>query len=177
MFINVTKKAMPVFSALPTVADQAKAHEEAAAAPLWSWHANLLIHQRKKILVLVQDATGMTVVLVDVNAQRKKQLATLITDGIAQTFAAVGVDAGPYLAQAGKLEVNSTYSRAISAVVTNRILLLAHGLNYEPMDWTQPINVGLGVRGSQTPYISRKKALPTWPIDAFKAAAAKEFQS
>ncbi len=133
--------------------------------------------RRKKIIVLVQDATGMTVVLGDINATRKKALATLIRDEIQQTFAAVGVDATPYLEQAGTLQVNSTYSRPVMGVVNNRITLFTYVLEKRSVDWSQAIGFELSKWGSETPYTSAKKALPTWPIEALKQAAAKDFHA
>lgn len=76
MLINVVQKAQGLFQDFPAVADSATAKQLALANPLFSWHATYTTRQHKKIVLLVNDACMLTVVLTDVNAKNRQQLAT-----------------------------------------------------------------------------------------------------
>lgn len=76
MLINVVQKAQGLFQDFPAVADSATAKQLALANSLFSWHATYTTRQHKKIVLLVNDACMLTVVLTDVNAKNRQQLAT-----------------------------------------------------------------------------------------------------
>ncbi|MFL2100113.1 DUF6933 domain-containing protein [Desemzia sp. FAM 23989] len=63
MIIGVTKKTQPLFSALPTIEDKENGKRFAQVNPLFSWHANYINVNRKKILILLNDQTYTPLVL------------------------------------------------------------------------------------------------------------------
>lgn len=63
MIIGATKKAQPLFSAFITVKDKEYGKQFAQANPLFSWHANYLNVNRKKILILLNDQTYTPIIL------------------------------------------------------------------------------------------------------------------
>lgn len=121
MIINPTKKSLPLFSALPKVADSQASKAFSTANPFFSWHANYYNVNRKKVLVLVNDLTMMPIVIADVNAQSKKQLAQMIVDGIWCAFRWAGIaneQIQQYLDIAGEIEVNAGFNRQVTGVTT-----------------------------------------------------------
>ena len=124
MIINPTKKASVLFNQLPQVEDAVSAREFAKANPFFSWHANYFNVNRKKMVLVTNDLTYVSFILVDVNAQTKKQLADLIPEGIRTIFAALGIEKDQieqYLAMAGALEVNAGFNRVVTGVMNNML--------------------------------------------------------
>lgn len=129
MLINPTKKALSLFSALPQVSDSQASKAFSTANPFFSWHANYYNLHRKKVLVLVNDLTMMPIVIADVNAQSKKQLAQMIVEGIWSAFRWAGIASEQiqqYLDLAGKIEVSSGFNRQITSVTTMYIRMAEH---------------------------------------------------
>ncbi|WP_071130166.1 DUF6933 domain-containing protein [Enterococcus timonensis] len=121
MFINPTKKALSIFNQLPAVENIPQAQKIAAANPFFSWHANYFNVDRKKVVVLVNDLTYATVVLYDINAKNKKNLAEIMTEGIRVAFKLAGippVKIDKYFQEAGDFEISTGFNRQVSGVVT-----------------------------------------------------------
>lgn len=72
MIIHATKKALPLFSYLEQSEDINEAKLRSNQNPLDSWHANYFNVNRKKMLLLMNDASLYTILIPDVNATRKK---------------------------------------------------------------------------------------------------------
>ena len=150
MYINVVKKSQQLFSSLSFVLQEEKGQAKKIAEmnPLYSWHANHFVVQRKKIVVLMNDLTLSTIILYDINAKTKKDLDTLIKQGIYQLFKLNGLPketAENYLQKAGNIEVNDTYNRSIIGCLNNLIEALKYGndliisdgsILLEEMEWT-----------------------------------------
>lgn len=139
MIIGVTKKAQPLFSALPTIKDKEDGKRFAQANPLFSWHANYINVNRKKILILLNDLTYTPIVLQDVNAQKKKQLSQLIPDAIRVAFEIAGIPnkkTEEYLTLAGDIQVTTTSNRSIMGSIN----LVAEELSEFDLNLTQTIN-------------------------------------
>lgn len=83
MLIQCTKKLL----------DELKIKPEAGKEgdPLVNWHANLLIINRKKTIVLVNDHNRYVVILHGLKAKDFKQLDLLIVQGIRETLEAEGI--------------------------------------------------------------------------------------
>lgn len=124
MIINPTPKAQVLFNQLPKVADKKEAQAFAKANPLFSWHANYLTLKRKKIVILMNDATYLPIVLVNVDAKNKKILDVLIPMAIETVFRTIGISekqVREYFRVAGKIEVNAGHNRKVTDVLTNMI--------------------------------------------------------
>lgn len=133
MIINPTKKSLPLFSALPKVADSQASKAFSTANPFFSWHANYYNVNRKKVLVLVNDLTMMPIVIADVNAQSKKQLAQMITEGIWCAFRWAGIaneQIQQYLDIVGEIEVNAGFNRQVTGVTTMYIQMAEHSKKF-----------------------------------------------
>lgn len=139
MIIGVTKKAQPLFSALPSVEDTEYGKQFAATNPLFCWHANYFNYHRKKILVLLNDLTYTPIILQDINAQKKKQLAKLIPEAIRVAFVIAGVSkekTEEYLKVAGDIQVGATSNRSL----TGSINLMTRELSSFKLDLSETIN-------------------------------------
>lgn len=166
MIINPTKKAQALFSALPKVTDAQRGKSYSLTNPFFSWHANYYNSNRKKILVLVNDLTMIPVVIADVNAKNKKELAEEIRIGIKQTFKQEGIseqDIHEYLKLAGEIEINSGFNRQVTGVTTMFIQSAA----LHPIDFSQRVQPHLMKWLADTPI----QRLPEkFPCDALKKA-------
>lgn len=152
MIINPTKKALPIFNKLVKVADKDQAKRFATANPFFSWHANYYSVNRKKIVILVNDLTYATVVLYDINAKNKTNLARFITDGIRAAFKIAGIsdkDIDAYFAMAGKIELNVGFNRQVTGVIVDMIKMADAG---RFIDYRELIQVDLMNLLMQTPY-------------------------
>lgn len=139
MIIGVTKKAQPLFSALPTTKDKEDGKRFAQANPLFSWHANYINVNRKKMLILLNDLTYTPIILQDVNAQKKKHLPQLIPEAIRVAFEIAGISnekTEEYLRMAGDVQVADTSNRS----VLGSINLVAEEFSYFDLSFNQTIN-------------------------------------
>ncbi|MFC6171867.1 DUF6933 domain-containing protein [Loigolactobacillus jiayinensis] len=158
MIINPTKKALPIFNQLVKVTDPTITKNFAQANPFFSWHANYYTLQRKKVVILVNDLTYATIVLYDINAKSKKQLAQYIVAGVRAAFTLVGISdtaIDKYLEMAGKVELNAGFDRHVTGAMSNLILIAElHGL-HEPQ---QVIQTKLMAYLMQIPFQHKKYA-------------------
>jgi len=60
--------------------------------PLFSWHANIILVNRRKVLVLVNDESRYNVVLYGLKANDFKNIETVIYDGIRKSLLSDGVN-------------------------------------------------------------------------------------
>ncbi|MFL2105661.1 DUF6933 domain-containing protein [Desemzia sp. FAM 23991] len=139
MIIGVTKKTQPLFSALPTIEDKENGKRFAQVNPLFSWHANYINVNRKKILILLNDQTYTPIILHDINAQKKKQLPELISEAIHVAFDIAGVSnekTEEYLKVAGEIQVTTTSNRSVLGSVN----LVIADLSFFRLNMNQTIN-------------------------------------
>lgn len=140
MIIGVTKKAQPLFSALPTIEDKEDGKRFAQVNPLFSWHANYINVNRKKILILLNDLTYTPIILQDVNAQKKKQLPQLIPEAVRIAFGIAGISnekTEEYLKVAGEIQVTTTSNRSVLGSVN----LVIADLSFFRLNMNQTINI------------------------------------
>lgn len=139
MIIGVTKKAQPLFSVLPSIKDKEEGKRFAKVNPLFSWHANYINVNRKKILIILNDLTYTPIILQDVNAQKKNQLPQLIPEAIRIAFGIAGIPnekTEEYLTIAGDTQVMTTSNRSIMGSIN----LVAEELGTFDLDLNQTIN-------------------------------------
>ena len=83
VLIQCTKKLLDQLNIKPV--------ERLEADPLFSWHANLMIVNRRKAVVLVNDKNRYVIVLYGLKAKDFKNLDQLILQGIRETFLEEGI--------------------------------------------------------------------------------------
>ncbi|MFC4710322.1 DUF6933 domain-containing protein [Enterococcus eurekensis] len=143
MIINPTKKTLPLFSSLPKIKDSNWGKAYSTVNPLFSWHANYYNVNRKKILLLVNDLTMISIVISDVNAQRKKELDSLIREGIQTVLKDAGAskqEIQRYFDLAGEIEINAGFNRQVTGVTTRLIEVLSYDA---PIDFSNPLQYHL----------------------------------
>ena len=112
MDICVTKKLL---DAIPF---KAELKSEDETNPFYSWHANLIVINRKKTLVLMNDKVRYTVVLYGLMAKDMKRLDELIIKAIRETlqeeqFCEEVIE--DYLREAGEVNFHKTKNRTLVA--------------------------------------------------------------
>lgn len=116
MIIGATKKAQSLFLNLPSIKDKEYGKQFAQVNPLFSWHANYINVNRKKVIILLNDQTYTPIILQDINAQKKKQLSKLIPEAIRMAFDIAGITnekTDEYLQIAGDVQVTVTSNRSV----------------------------------------------------------------
>ena len=138
MDINVTAKAKALFSHYDYV-DTQEEKNYAITHPEYSWHVNKIVWNRKKWLVFLNDASPLTIVIHDVNAERKKYLKTLFEDTL--RFACYQWDIEDdifekYIERAGDWKINSTLGRSFVGSLNEQVMVAGQMLpmadNEEP---------------------------------------------
>lgn len=131
MIIHATKKALPLFSYLTPSKDVNEAKIRSNQNPLNSWHANYFNVNRKKMLLLVNDASLYTILIPDVNATRKKELDKLISESLKIQLEIDGFPTSltqPYLEQLGEIEVATGYNRKVTST-SNHFIQTLEGIS------------------------------------------------
>lgn len=139
MIIGATKKAQALFSALPSVKDKEYGKQFAQINPLFSWHANYINVNRKKVIILLNDQTLTPMILQDVHAQKKKQLPEIIPEAIRNAFKIAGISTekiDEYLKLAGDIQVTTTSNRSVMGSIN----LIAEEISYFKSTTNQTIN-------------------------------------
>ena len=139
MIIGATKKAQPLFSNLPSINDKEYGQQFAQVNPLFSWHANYINVNRKKVIILLNDQTYTPIILQDINAQKKKQLPKLIPEAIRMAFDIAGITnekTDEYLNLAGGIQVAVTSNRSVMGSIN----LVAEELSSLRLNINQTIN-------------------------------------
>lgn len=132
MIIHATKKAQPLFSYLTHSQDVNEAKRRSNQNPLNSWHANYFNVNRKKMLLLVNNASLYTVLVPDVNAIRKKELSALIFEALERQLKVDGLPNSltqPYLEQLGDIEVATGYNRKVTST-SNHFIQMLQGVSW-----------------------------------------------
>ncbi|MCI3027954.1 site-specific integrase [Desemzia sp. C1] len=140
MIIGATKKAQPLFSVVPTVEDVEHEKRFVKANPLFSWHANYININRKKVLIFLNDQTYTPIILQDVNAKTKKKLPELFQEAMRIAFELAEISSEKteeYLKLAGNMQVTTTSNRSIIGSIN----LMADELSSTKLDLSQTINI------------------------------------
>ncbi|MDW0116086.1 plasmid pRiA4b ORF-3 family protein [Sporosarcina thermotolerans] len=112
MRIHSTKK---LFDEIPFKPEADTGEEE---NPLFSWHANLLVIDRRKTIVLMNDNNRYTIVLYGLKAKDLKVLDGLIVEAIRKTFKSERLSdevIEQYISAAGAVTFHKTKNRSLVA--------------------------------------------------------------
>jgi len=110
MLINCTKKLQDELMIKPEKAE--------VFDSLYSWHANIIKINRRKTIVLVNDASGYVVILRYLKAKDFKSINILITESIKEILIADCIKpeiVDKYLADGGKIAFSKTQNRSLIA--------------------------------------------------------------
>jgi len=91
MFMNVVKKAQPLFKDYPQSTNVADGKRAALANPLFSWHATYLTSRRKKVVLFTNDATTLAIVLYDVPAAERAKMQDRFQQRLAELWLTIGL--------------------------------------------------------------------------------------
>lgn len=136
---------------------------------LYSWHANLLIINRRKAVVLMHDQSRYIIVLYGLKAKDFKRMDVLLHEAVRQVFKAEGIAdevIEKYLESAGNMTFHKTKNRSMTARLKQAC---DHVWVYdEELTTTELVNVQVGKRASRFlvgdgryPYEELFKALGT----------------
>ena len=108
MLIKATKKLLDELKVIPC--------EISEVPSFFSWHANITTVNRRKAVMLINDATRMPVLLYGLKAAEFKRLDTLIIDAIKETILAFGIDevlVGKYITESGAITYTKTDNKGV----------------------------------------------------------------
>lgn len=110
MIINCTKKLQDELKIKPNLVE--------ITDPLFSWHANIININRRKTLILVNDANRYVIVLHGLKAKDFKNVDTLILDAIKETMLVDCIKpeiAEKYIIDGGQVVFSKTQNKALVA--------------------------------------------------------------
>ena len=144
MKIHATKKLL---DALPFLVEDV-AEEEVDS--LYSWHANLLTINRRKMVVLMHDQSRYIIVLYGMKAKDFKRMDVLFQEAIRQVFKSERINNDvieKYIEAAGSITFRKTKNRSMTARLNQAC---DHVWAYdEELTTTELVNVQVGKRASR----------------------------
>lgn len=124
MFINVTKKASKMFRSYPGVKSPSEGQAMAQANPIFSWHANYFTDGYRRNLILINDATLLTVVLANVKSNKGSKIQGLFNRALTKRLRKEGLsstDIMLYLEQSGDWQVNKIINKSVLGYLNRMI--------------------------------------------------------
>ena len=128
MIINCTKRLQDEIKIKPEKIE--------VISPLFSWHANIIRVNRKKTIVLVNDATSYAIIIHNLIAKDYKDIKSLITKSIKTTLVSDCVKpeiADKYIKDAGDIVFSKTQNRSLVSRM-NRVCEAADVFDTEYID-------------------------------------------
>lgn len=114
MQIRCTKKLLDTLKVVPEVITEVITEED----PLFSWHANLLMINRRKVVVLMNDFSRYTVILYGLKAKEFNNFNDIAVQGIREVLQADGITdevIEQYLQRVGEVVYTKTKDRSSTA--------------------------------------------------------------
>jgi len=110
MFIQCTKK-LAIAAKLPI-----ETFHESELADFYDWHANLFTYNRRKGIMLINNATRYSIFLYGLKAAEFKKLDSIILEAIKETFLAEGFSEKQvdlYIEKCDSIKYTKTNSRSL----------------------------------------------------------------
>ncbi|PRR78028.1 Plasmid pRiA4b ORF-3-like protein [Clostridium liquoris] len=110
MIISCTKKLQDELGIKPSLL--------VTENPIYSWHANVIMVNRRKTVVLVNDASRYNIILYGLKAKDFRNIESTILLGIHETFLSDGVNdevIDKYMEEAGQIVFSKTQNRTLVA--------------------------------------------------------------
>ena len=163
MLISCTKKLadafkIKVFEVVPLRRD-----------PLYEWHANLFVYQRRKGVIVMNNLTRYSVVMYGLKAEHFKKFDELVLSAIEQTFRAEGFSdevISNYVRTCSRVIYAKSSDRSILGQINDVLYMMQYHMeDYLPTDTVFMIE--LSKKMSRTPM--GKHIEYTYPIDMLQA--------
>jgi hypothetical protein len=110
MLIECTKKLADVMKI------QLETAGNTAYEPFYDWHANLFTFDRRKAVILMNNATRYCIVLYGLKAEHFKKFESIVLASIEETFIAEGSSSDKvmkYIENCGSVKYTKTHDRSI----------------------------------------------------------------
>lgn len=118
--------------------------------PLYAWHANLLVIDRRKTWVLMNDSNRYVIVLHGLKAKEFKNLDEVISEAIRKTFRAERIREeviDQYLKEAGPITFHKTKNRSLVAQLNKACDNVWFDSGH--LDFTELVNTDVAKRASR----------------------------
>ncbi len=118
MFIECTKKLADAMKIKVNVVPSN--HE-----PFYAWHANLFMFDRRKAVILMNNATRYCVVLYGLKAEHFKNFDSIFLSSIQETLLAEGLDrdkVNKYMENCGNVNYTKTHDRSILSQINEFLI-------------------------------------------------------
>ena len=167
MLISCTKKLadalkIKVFEVVPSRRD-----------PLYEWHANLFVYQRRKGIIVMNNLTRYSVVLYGLKAEHFKKFNELVLSAIEQTFRAEGFSdevISNYMRTSSHMIYAKSSDRSILGQINDVLYMMEYHMeDYLPTESVYMIE--LSKKMSRTPMGKHIKY--TYPIDMLQEELGK----
>jgi len=135
--------------------------------PLYEWHANLFVFNRRKGVILMNNKTRFSVVLYGLTAEHFHQFKTIALSAIEQTFRAEGFTDDiilNYVRTSSQVIYAKSSDRSILGQINDVLYMMQYMEDYLPADDIYMIE--LSKQMSRTPMGKHVKYV--YPIDVLK---------
>lgn len=161
MFLECTKKLIDVLNI--RVTDITPLRRE----PLYEWHANLFLFNRRKGVIMMNNQTRYSVVMYGLKAKEFKEFNHIALAAIERTFLAEGFSekaVAQYIKNCQDVVFTKTHDRSIISQMNDMLLIASHWIeDYLPSK--EICIVDLSKRLGEVPVRSLKYA---YPIDLLR---------
>jgi Plasmid pRiA4b ORF-3-like protein len=97
------------------------------ADPLYCWHANIFVHNRKKCVLVMNNFTRYNFLLYGLKSNDFKNFSKVVVKGIQENLVADGFDSATvneYISHCKELDITTTSERSILSQITDMVLYL-----------------------------------------------------
>ena len=141
--------------------------------PLFEWHANLFVYQRRKGVIVMNNLTRYSVVLYGLKAEHFKKFNELVLSAIEQTFRAEGFSdevISNYMRTSSHMIYAKSSDRSILGQINDVLYMMEYHMeDYLPTESVYMIE--LSKKMSRTPMGKHIKY--TYPIDMLQEELGK----
>ncbi len=127
MLIECTKKLAE------TMKVQLEDTEGTIHKPFYEWHANLFMFDRRKCVILINNATRYCIVLYGLRAEQFKRFSSIVLYAIEETFIAEGFSqemVDKYVAHCGNVVFTKTHDRSILSQINDFLIHITWEIEY-----------------------------------------------
>ncbi|MDF2892747.1 MAG: hypothetical protein K0R80_3114 [Clostridia bacterium] len=104
-----------------------------AYEPFYDWHANLFTFERRKAVILMNNATRYCIVLYGLKAEHFKKFDSLVLDSIEETLIAEGFASDKvrkYIGNCGSVKYTKTHDRSIISQINEFLIHITWKIEY-----------------------------------------------
>lgn len=166
MLIECTKKLADAMRI------QLETVENTEYEPFYDWHANLFTFNRRKAVILMNNATRYCIVLYGLKAEHFMKFESIVLGAIEETFMAEGFTSDKvrrYLENCGNMKYSKTHDRSIISQINEFLIHITWKIeNYLPCN-----NLNLVELNKWAGEIISLQLKEVYPIEALRKEMAK----